>query len=59
MMSACSSSAVIARPTAINSANHIKAFGVIYFTLRDVGWDSVFIEAGTQARFDPTSNLCH
>jgi hypothetical protein len=46
-------------PTAPNSANKFKAWGVAYFTLRDVGWDSVFIEARTEARLDFTSNLCH
>ena len=30
-----------------------------YFTMRDVGWDSVFVEAGTEARLDFTSSLCH
>jgi hypothetical protein len=42
-----------------NSANKIKAHGVIYLTLRDVGWDSVFIQADNEIRFDPTSGLCH
>jgi acid phosphatase type 7 len=46
-------------PTGPNSANKFKAWGVLYFTLRDVGWDSVFIEAGTEARLDFTTNLCH
>jgi hypothetical protein len=46
-------------PVLANSANKLKAHGVIYFTLRDVGWDSVFIEAGTEMRFDAQSNLCH
>jgi hypothetical protein len=46
-------------PALPNSATKLKTFGVIYFTLRDVGWDSVFVEAGTEARLDPTSNLCH
>lgn len=46
-------------PVLANSANKLKAHGVIYFTLRDVGWDSVFIEAGTEMRFDAISNLCH
>jgi hypothetical protein len=36
-----------------------RAYGVLYFTLRDVGWDSVFVEAGTEARLDFTSSLCH
>ena len=46
-------------PALPNSASKLKTFGVIYFTLRDVGWDSVFVEAGTEARLDPTSTLCH
>jgi acid phosphatase type 7 len=46
-------------PPLPNSAAKLKTFGVIYFTLKDVGWDSVFIEAGTEARLDPTTNLCH
>ncbi len=46
-------------PTAANSANKFKTYGVLYFTLRDVGWDSVFIEAGSGARLDFTSSLCH
>ena len=46
-------------PTAANSANKFKTYGVLYFTLRDVGWDSVFVEAGTEARLDFTSSLCH
>ena len=46
-------------PLLPNSANHLKAYGVIYFTLRDVGWDSVFIQAGTENQFDLTSGLCH
>jgi acid phosphatase type 7 len=46
-------------PVAANSATRFKGFGVISFTLKDVGWDSVFIEAGTEARIDPTTALCH
>ena len=46
-------------PVLANSAAKLKAHGVIYFTLRDVGWDSVFVEAGTESRFDPVSSLCH
>jgi hypothetical protein len=48
-------------PVLPNSVARLKGtFGVIYFTLKDVGWDSVFIEAGTEARFDfSTNNLCH
>ena len=48
-------------PILANSAAKLRgSFGVIYFTLRDVGWDSVFIEAGTEMRFDSTANnLCH
>lgn len=36
-----------------------SSWGVVRFTLRDVGWDSVFVEAGTEARFDPATGLCH
>ena len=46
-------------PTPPNSVTKFKAYGVLYFTLRDVGWDSVFVEAGTEARLDFTSSLCH
>jgi hypothetical protein len=36
------------------------SWGVIRFTLRDVGWDSVFIDATTSGQFDfTTGNLCH
>jgi acid phosphatase type 7 len=48
-------------PTPANSAFRMnRSYGVIRFTLRDVGWDSVFIEAGTEIPFDPSpNNLCH
>ena len=48
-------------PTAPNSAVKInRSYGVIRFTLRDVGWDSVFVEAGTGALLDNSvGNLCH
>ena len=47
-------------PVLPNSAAKLKTYGVLYFTLRDVGWDSVFVEAGTEARLDlSTNNLCH
>ena len=48
-------------PTAANSAFQLAGiYGVLRFTLRDVGWDSVFIAAGTEARFDASAgNLCH
>jgi hypothetical protein len=48
-------------PTAPNSLAKLKGvYGVLKLTLRDVGYDSVFIEAGTEAQLDPTfSNLCH
>jgi len=37
-----------------------RVYGVLKLTLRDVGWDSVFIEAGTEAMIDPSlNNLCH
>jgi hypothetical protein len=45
--------------TAPNSASKFRTYGVLYFTLRDVGWDSVFVEAGSEARLDFTSSLCH
>jgi len=42
------------------SAAHLKAYGVLRFTLRDAGWDSVFIQATGEAMFDLiTGNLCH
>ena len=46
-------------PSLPNSAAKFKTFGVIYFTLKELGWDSVFIEAGSEARLDPISSLCH
>jgi hypothetical protein len=46
-------------PTPPNSATKFRTWGVLYFTLRDVGWDSVFVEAGSEARLDFTSSLCH
>lgn len=47
------------RLTLPNSVFQRKAYGVLKLTLRDVGWDSVFIEAGTETPFDATSNnLC-
>jgi len=47
-------------PTASNSQFKMKAYGVLRLTLRDVGYDSVFIEAGTGAQFDMNLNvLCH
>jgi len=43
-----------------NSVFKLKAWGVIRFTLRDVGWDSAFYEAGTGAIIDSSvGNLCH
>ena len=48
------------RRAAPNSVFRLKAYGVLKLTLRDVGYDSVFIEAGTELQHDPTfSNLCH
>ncbi|MGH9144842.1 MAG: metallophosphoesterase family protein [Vicinamibacterales bacterium] len=46
-------------PTAANSATRFRTWGVLYFTLRDIGWDSVFLEAGTGARLDFSSGFCH
>jgi hypothetical protein len=38
----------------------VKAYGVLRLTLRDAGFDSVFVEAGTEQQVDPTfHNLCH
>jgi 3',5'-cyclic AMP phosphodiesterase CpdA len=43
-----------------NSLFRLKAHGVLKLTLRDVGFDSVFIEAGTELQHDPTfSTICH
>jgi Calcineurin-like phosphoesterase len=43
-----------------NSLFRIKAFGVLKLTLRDVGYDSVFIEAGTELQYDATfDTICH
>jgi 3',5'-cyclic AMP phosphodiesterase CpdA len=37
-----------------------RSYGVLRFTLRDTGWDSAFVEAGTEIQFDPSfGNLCH
>jgi hypothetical protein len=42
------------------SAARLKAYGVLKFTLRDAGWDSVFIQAGNELMFDLSAgNLCH
>jgi hypothetical protein len=47
-------------PTAQNSQFKMKAYGVLRLTLRDVGYDSVFIDAATGAQFDVNLNvLCH
>jgi acid phosphatase type 7 len=47
-------------PTAPNSLFKLKTYGVLKLTLRDVGWDSVFVEAGTSALMDNSiGNLCH
>jgi hypothetical protein len=46
--------------SAPNSVARLKAYGVLQLTLRDVGYDSVFIQAGSGMPFDMTfSNLCH
>ena len=43
-----------------NSLFRLKAYGVLKLTLRDIGYDSVFIEARTEAQHDPTiGTLCH
>jgi calcineurin-like phosphoesterase family protein len=42
------------------SIARLKAYGIVRFTLRDAGWDSVFIQAGNELQFDVTGgNLCH
>ena len=47
-----------ALPNSVYKNNRV--YGVLKLTLRDVGWDSVFIEAGTEAMLDlSTNNLCH
>jgi 3',5'-cyclic AMP phosphodiesterase CpdA len=47
-------------PALPNSLFRLKAYGVLKLTLRDVGYDSVFVEAGTELQYDPTfSVLCH
>jgi calcineurin-like phosphoesterase family protein len=47
-------------PTAPNSLFKLRAFGVLKLTLRDVSYDSVFIEAGSEMPYDFTfNNLCH
>ena len=44
----------------LNSRFRLKAYGVLKLTLRDVSYDSVFIEAGTGQLHDPTfGNICH
>jgi hypothetical protein len=42
-----------------NSAARFRNFGVLYFTLRDTGWDSVFVEAVTGNRLDFSTGICH
>lgn len=48
-------------PTAPNSVFRMnRSYGVLRMTLRDVGWDSVFVEAVTEAQIDLSAgNLCH
>jgi len=47
-------------PTAPNSLFKLSAWGVLKLTLRDVSYDSVFIEAGTEIPYDYSlNNLCH
>jgi hypothetical protein len=42
------------------SVTRLKTYGVLKFTLRDQGWDSVFIQAGTELQLDlSANNLCH
>jgi hypothetical protein len=43
-----------------NSAFRLSIHGVLKFTLRDAGWDSVFTQAGNELMADlTTGNLCH
>ena len=43
-----------------NSLFQAKTHGVLKLTLRDVGYDSVFVESGTELQLDPTFNaICH
>ena len=47
-------------PALPTSAARLKLYGVLKLTLRDAGWDSVFIQAGTELQLDlTTGNLCH
>jgi 3',5'-cyclic AMP phosphodiesterase CpdA len=47
-------------PVHPNSLFRVKGYGVLRLTLRDIGWDSVFIEAGSELQHDPTvGTLCH
>lgn len=47
-------------PTHPNSLFRLRGHGVLKLTLRDIGWDSVFIEAGSELQHDPTvGTLCH
>jgi acid phosphatase type 7 len=49
-----------AGPPMPTSLFRLKAHGVLMLTLRDVGYDSVFIEAGTELQHDSTvGNICH
>src|SRR5262245_43752378 len=42
------------------SVARLKAYGILRLTLRDAGWDSVFIQAANELQFDlSTGNLCH
>jgi hypothetical protein len=47
-------------PVLPNSQFRFKGYGVLRLTLRDVGYDSVFVEARTEQLLDTTAgNLCH
>jgi hypothetical protein len=47
-------------PALPTSAARLKLYGVLRLTLRDLGWDSAFIQAGTELQLDlTTGNLCH
>jgi hypothetical protein len=47
-------------PLLPTSLANLKTYGVLKFTLRDAGWDTVFIQASNELPFDMTvGNLCH
>jgi hypothetical protein len=47
-------------PILPTSAARLKAYGVLDLTLRDSGWDSMFIQASNGLQTDLSiGNLCH